>query len=99
MHIIQYHNDDKEVALAACRQNGLALDRRSDCLKDDIDVAYAAAQNTDAVFAFGSARVINEEKVALAAVQNNEDSLSHASDDITTFSGKIFVIVSSRFLL
>ena len=67
---------DKEVVLAAVRQNGYALSFASPTLQGDKNVVLAAIQQNGEAFQFASPELKADRVVVLAAVKKMEKHLS-----------------------
>ena len=61
-NMFSYHND-KEVALAAVKRNGLVLDCCSKELKDDFDIVLAAVSNNGVSIKYASDNLKDNKKI------------------------------------
>ena len=75
--------DEREVVLAACTQNGRQLRFASAALQDDREVVLAACNQTGFALAYASAALQDDREVVLAACNQNGRALIYASPALT----------------
>ena len=73
---------DREVALAAVQQRGLALEYASPELRADREVVLAAVQQEGWALKYASPELRSDREVVLAAVQQNGRALYLASPEL-----------------
>jgi len=73
---------DKDIVLAAVRNNGRALYYASDDLKDDQNVVLAAVSNDGRALDFATKKCRSDKLIVLAAVNNNPLALYYAGNDL-----------------
>jgi hypothetical protein len=72
-------NDDKEVVMAAVKQDGRALMSASARLQDNEAVVLAAVKEDGTTLTYASARLKDDEAIVLAAVEQDSYALIYAS--------------------
>ena len=72
--------DDKDVVLAAVKEDGHTLQFVSDRLRDDKDVVMAAVKQEGYILDYASSRLKDDEEVVLAAIKEYAYVLEIASD-------------------
>ena len=82
-NMFSYHND-KEVALAAVKRNGLVLDCCSKELKDDFDIVLAAVSNNGVSIKYASDNLRDNKKIVDAALKNKRDAINDLSSHMKT---------------
>ncbi len=82
-NMFSYHND-KEVALAAVKRNGLVLDCCSKELKDDFDIVLAAVSNNGVSIKYASDNLKDNKKIVDAALKNKSDAINYLSNHMKT---------------
>lgn len=82
-NMFSYHND-KEVALAAVKRNGLVLDCCSKELKDDFDIVLAAVSNNGVSIQYASDNLKDNKKIVDAALKNKSDAINYLSNHMKT---------------
>ncbi|WP_323665273.1 DUF4116 domain-containing protein [Aliarcobacter butzleri] len=82
-NMFSYHND-KEVALAAVKRNGLVLDCCSKELKDDFDIVLAAVSNNGVSIKYASDNLKDNKKIVDAALKNKNDAINYLSNHMKT---------------
>lgn len=82
-NMFSYHND-KEVALAAVKRNGLVLDCCSKELKDDFDIVLAAISNNGVSIKYASDNLKDNKKIVDAALKNKSDAINYLSNHMKT---------------
>ena len=82
-NMFSYHND-KEVALAAVKRNGLVLDCCSKELKDDFDIVLAAVSNNGVSIKYASDNLRDNKKIVDAALKNKSDAINYLSNHMKT---------------
>ena len=87
---------DREVALAAVAQNGLALPEVSNTFKGDIDVLLAAIANTEISLEFASLNLRRNRNFMLKAVAQNGWALRYASATLQDDRDVVMVAVAQN---
>ena len=82
-NMFSYHND-KEVALAAVKRNGLVLYCCSKELKDDFDIVLAAVSNNGVSIKYASDNLKDNKKIVDAALKNKSDAINYLSNHMKT---------------
>ena len=82
-NMFSYHND-KEVALAAVKRNGLVLYCCSKELKDDFDIVLAAVSNNGVSIQYASDNLKDNKKIVDAALKNKSDAINYLSNHMKT---------------
>lgn len=82
-NMFSYHND-KEVALAAVKRNGLVLDCCSKELKNDFDIVLAAVSNNGVSIKYASDNLKDNKKIVDAALKNKSDAINYLSNHMKT---------------
>jgi hypothetical protein len=73
---------DKEIALAACKNNGLSLCDASTELKADYDVVLQACSQNGAALRYASQELRANRNIVLAACRSNRHALQDASTEL-----------------
>lgn len=71
------YTNDKEVVMAAVKNNGQALEFASPFMQEDKEVVLAAVRNDGSAIQFASASLQKDKDVLLASVKNNIYALSY----------------------
>ena len=75
------HKEDRDVVLAAVKQNGMALDFAG-IWKDDEEIVSSAVQKNGMALQFASERLKNTKEVTTLAVNSNPYAFEFASDEL-----------------
>mmetsp|Transcript_5644 Transcript_5644/g.13267 ORF Transcript_5644/g.13267 Transcript_5644/m.13267 type:complete len:463 (-) Transcript_5644:91-1479(-) len=88
--------DDRDIALAAVKRNGLALQFATDGIKDDREVVLEAVKNTSRALEFGSERLRADVDVVLEAVGKLGVVLKFASEDLRAEKAVVLAAVKNK---
>jgi hypothetical protein len=80
--ISETHRDDREIVLAAVRQNGNSIRLASPCLRDDFHIVLAAVNETPTALRFADSRLRDNSVIVRAAVRKDGLSLRYASKEL-----------------
>ena len=73
---------DREIVLAAVKQNGLALDYAAVALQANREIVLVAVKQNGLALEYAAVELRADHGIVLAAVLENEESLQHASEEI-----------------
>jgi len=71
---------DREIVLAAVRQNGYALTYATEALKGDREIVLTAVQKDGVALKYATEALKSDRDVVLTAVQQDGDALEHATE-------------------
>lgn len=74
--------EDREVMLAAVRDNGLFLSYASDALRNDREIVLAAVRQDGMALSYASPALQNNRDVVMTAVRQNGGALQYASETL-----------------
>ena len=86
---------DKEVVLAAVKNDARALEFASDNLKNDKEIVLTAVQSKGEALKFASDKLKNDKEIVLTAAQNYGSFLQYASEELK--NDREFVLTAVRF--
>jgi len=81
-YVPQELQNDKEIVIAAVKQNGWALQFASPTLQDDKEVVKAAITQCCFAFQYASSRLCNDKEIVITAVAECGSNLKHASSTL-----------------
>jgi len=84
---------DRDISLAAVRQNGAALEYVTDELQADVDVVLTAVRDDGLALRFAAIELRVHREVVLAAVTQNGKALQYAGADLRRDRDLVFVAV------
>lgn len=88
--------NDKEVALAAVRQDGAALQYADRSLKRDKDVAFAAIRQDGAALQYADISLKRDKEIVFAAIRQSESAFKYADDSLKKDPSFVFFLTKLR---
>lgn len=86
-------NADKEIVLAAVKNDGLALEYACEELRADREIVLTAVKNDSLALRFACEKFKSDREIVLAAVKKNGYALEYASNKLKTDKEVVFVAI------